>query len=83
MSIKSGRKSKSKKEREKKRHSLWRNRDLKKTPVNKPVELMAPGPVPDENEIVSTHLRQSPGGASDQGADALEIVVYRTPRRAK
>jgi hypothetical protein len=86
MSIRSGYKSKSNKERDKKRRSRWRSRELQKTLVNKATEQAAPAPSPDGNQIVSTHLREMPGDGergSDQESGVLEIVAYRTPKRAK
>jgi hypothetical protein len=86
MSIRSGHKSKSNKERDKKRRSRWRSRELQKTLVNKATEQETPAASPDGNQIVSTHLRQLPVDGergSDQGAGVLEIVAYRTPKKDK
>jgi hypothetical protein len=86
MSIRSGDKTRSNKEREKKRRRRLRNQGLRKATENKTAGREAPDPDRDRNRIVSSQLRrvtrESEAG-SDQGAGVLEIVAYRTPRRAE
>jgi hypothetical protein len=59
---------------------------LPKAPVKMRAEQTTPAPAQDGSQIVSTHLRHSTRNSesgSDQDAGALEIVAYRTPRKAK
>ena len=81
MSKRSGDKAKSKKEREKKRRRRLHNQELRKATKNKAAGREAPAPDRDGNRIVSSQLRRvtrDSKDGSDQGADVLEIVVYRT-----
>jgi hypothetical protein len=86
MSIRSGAKARSNKEREKKRRRQKRDRELRKAHENKTARREAPDPAQDGNRIVSSRLRRLPGDSetgSDQDAGVLEIVVYRTPSKAE
>jgi hypothetical protein len=81
MSKRSGDKAKSKKEREKKRRRRLHDQELRKATKNKAAGREAPAPDRDESRIVSSQLRRvtrDSKDGSDQGADVLEIVVYRT-----
>jgi hypothetical protein len=86
VSIRSGDKARSNKEREKKRRRQQRTRELRKAHENKTARREDPDPAQDGNRIVSSRLRRLPRDSeagSDQDAGVLEIVVYRSPKRAK
>jgi len=81
MSKRSGDKAASKKERDKKRRRRLRNQELRKATENNTAGRVTPDPDRDGNRIVSSQLRRvtrDSKDGSDQGADVLEIVVYRT-----
>ena len=81
MSKRSGDKAKSKKEREKKRRRRLHDQELRKATKNKAAGREALASDRDGNRIVSSQLRRvtrDSKDGSDQGADVLEIVVYRT-----
>jgi hypothetical protein len=86
MSIRGGDKARSNKEREKKRRRRQRNPELRKALEIKTMGREAPDPARDGTRIDSSQLRRltrDSEGGSDQGAGVLEIVTYRTPRRAE
>jgi len=81
MSIRSGDKARSKKERGKRRRRRLRNQETRKATENKTAGREAPAPDRDRNRMVSSQLRRvtrDSKDGSDQGEDVLEIVVYRT-----
>ncbi len=86
MSIRNGDKARSNIDQKKKRGMRQRNRELRKKLENKTTGQDAPDPARDGKRIVSSQLRRltrhSKTG-SDNGAGVLEIVAYRTPRRAE
>ena len=82
MSKRSGDKARSKKEREKKRRRRLHDQELRNATKNKAAGRRGSGSDRDGNRIVSSQLRRvtrDSKDGSDQGADVLEIVVYRIP----